>query len=668
MGGQLKRAHTVLTRRLCDGVRGWGHIMNDIIPLTTSLRALCLVTSLAACQPERVVTVGKPPVDPGCTTDLDCPDDGICVFGECADPATFECRDDTVPLVGISPLAVEFGNVGLGNTAEAHVTISNLGSCLLTLRGVGLADDSSPGFSCSPCNFTSYPMRVAPSRSQDITVHYSPATLGEHFGTLSIATDDLTAGDNGLVNVDLHGAYSGLPVLVLEPSELNFGYLPYSAGVGGESRTESVRMTNRGSGNALLTVQFIYLTPPDSDFSIPEQFAAVSPADPILLPPYDPDDASTWVDIPVTLAPSRNADHQASLVVRAYGTDAADAADVSVRLAGSSLGPPKIDVAPLQVDFKTEAGLPLPLGTVGFRQVSVSNSGQSELTLDLGLDDTSGEFSFAPTHVAPLPPGGAAVISLFYTPLTPSDPSHPDAPTSSRDAYFRIVSNDVDAVLTTVGLHGWAKSSLADDYLRLEMEFDNDEDSWAQSDFRNVDLELVSPLGFSCKKPEYSYSPAAGGGYVVSATYDFCGEWTATGLEGQTAWIPGGAYEEPERILLFGLGPDKANGGTFEVRANYMEDCDNIPSGLLADLLGIGTSTLLGVLGNAIGVPLYVRPSDVSDLIEQNCWDHASTVVTVHIFVNGTEVAAPQQRLLKKGDSVTMARVKRQSGTFEVVP
>lgn len=627
-----------------------------------------LLMFVCGCQPDRVLRIGDPPLD-GCADDTDCAAGEICIFDECTDITVFECREDTVPLVNITPLAVEFNNVVAGSSQEAMVRIENVGPCLLTVRGVGLADGASPGFSCAPCDFTSYPMRIAPERSLEIAARYAPLTPGEGLATLRVSTDDLTAGAQGLVEVDLHGSYNGTPVLALEPSELNFGYMAFSAGSSGQTRTETVRIKNLGTGNALLTVSFIFVNPPGTAFSIPPTLASVTPAAPRLLAPFDPNNPQTWIDVPVTFAPTSNAAHEARLTVAANSGTGSESVDVSVRLAGSSLGPPKIEVTPLSLDFRTAAtNQPLNVGSIGFEQVSVSNSGQSELTVELGLDDTSGQFSFAPSHLAPLLPGGQAVVSVFYTPLGPSDLANPGAPLVATPGYLRLVSNDTTAVLTTVNLHGWAKQGLSDDFLRLEMTFDNDNTSWAGGDYRDVDLELLSPLGFSCKKAQNTYVSDGQGGYIVASTHDFCADWTATGLEGQARWVPGGVFEEPERVLLFGLGADLADGGLFEVRAHYVQDCQNIPSGLLADILGIGTSALLGILGGAIGIPIAIPPGDISDLISENCWSTASTLATVHVYINGAEVAAPQVRLAARGDSARLVSIQRRDGAFEVAP
>ena len=63
-------------------------------------------------------------------------------------------------------------------------------------------------------------------------------------------TDDATAGTDGVVAVDLRGTYSGVPVLVIEPLEVNFGYVP-----SGQTGNDTVTIRNMGSGNAVLNVE-----------------------------------------------------------------------------------------------------------------------------------------------------------------------------------------------------------------------------------------------------------------------------------------------------------------------------------------------------------------------------------------------------------------------------
>jgi hypothetical protein len=120
-------------------------------------------------------------------------------------------------------------------------------------------------------------------------------------------------------------------------------------------------------------------------------------------------------------------------------------------------------------------------------------------------------------------------------------------------------------------------------------------------------------------------------------------------------------------VVLFGLGQDLANGQTFTARVHFTEDCSNMPTGVLGDVLGIGVSALFAVLGGEIGVPIAVPPDQISNLITQNCWDHSSSLVTLHVSINGQEIAAPQQRIQHKGDHIDIVRLRRTDGRFEIV-
>ncbi len=632
-------------------------------------RLFCAVAILstfsAACSDKRLSAVNRPIEEQGpCTSDEECEEGFICVLGECIPVEDFNCLGDNAARLVLDQTSIEFGEVALGNSAEATITLTNDSECNLTIDDVDTADGTNAGFSCSPCDLTAYPTVIAPQRSYDIRVSYSPIAIGPADGQLLIRSDAGNVDDEyGIVSVDLSATYSGVPALVVDPPELNFGYVPFTAGQGGGSDTRVIKVMNQGTGNASLIVEFLYIRP-GTDFTIPATFADISPANPLFLPPYDENDPSTWIEVPVTFTPSDNSNHENSMTVQAHAGDETGSVDVSTALSGSSLGPPRIQVNPTELTFTDVGGAALNLGRTEYRGVTVTNVGQSALTLDLDLDDPTGDYSFSPAIVPPLPAGGSISFAILYTPTQASDAFNPGDPQQSTDAYFRIVSNDEDHLLTTVDLHGWARSGVADDVLKVEMTFVNSASNWAQNDFRNVDLELESPLGYSCKKPNYGQ---AGDG-TLQIIEDYCGSWSDTGLEGTTTWISGGAFEEPERIILYGLGQDLSNHQDFQVRAHYVEDCANVPTGLVADLAGLGVSALLGILGGQIGVPIAVPPDQISDLIAENCWDHAASLVNVTVFINGDEVSSNQVNLQSKGDIAEAVTIRRLNGEFVVNP
>jgi hypothetical protein len=603
--------------------------------------------------------------DGACRNDQDCRRDELCVFGACEPADTFACQPDQAPQLSLSPgLDINFGQVNIGQSRAQTVTVENTGDCLLTLSSVGIADDGDPGFSCSPCDPSSYPLRIPPFRSFDISVTFAPETAGDADSRLLIRGDDTTAGDRGLVSVALHGDYDGTPALDWSPLELNFGFVPFQAGGQQGERTLELFVRNRGTGNAALVIERVFVDE-GLVFTIPAEINAIRPDSPALLAPYDPNDASTELVIPVTFRPNSTRAFDDRLVIRLQ-----DGTTAEVPITGDSRGPPQISVSTDALEFRCRGGPldpcpapdPYPVGLIAFRQFTITNSGASplEVSISVGGASQSGrdDFSVSPSFIPPIQPGGAAPFTVFFNPSQTWDPA---------TAFVNIISNDTDPstdVLKTIALTGYSQAAQNDQVLKLEMEYQNGDNSWAGNDFRNVDLELESPTGFTCAKPRMQYTPDGNGGFIPSIAQDYCAEWRSFGQEGQVNWIALGAFEEPERIILFGLGPTGAEGGTFRARVYYVEDCANIPTGLLANILGIGGSILLGVLGGAVGVPIVVPPDQISQTIANNCFDHDSSLTTLHISLNGVERAAPQVRLDRKGDVREIARLVRRQGQF----
>jgi hypothetical protein len=601
-------------------------------------------------------------VDTGCQLDDDCliHMGEICVMGECVPADDFACQGDQAPLINVTPLAVSFGEVALGNELEEIVTIENLGFCLLTLQGVGLADDgqdSSRAFSCEPCDVSSYPTRIPPERSLDVLVRYSPTEAGEAQTQLLIRSDDDSAGEDGLIAVDLFASYSGQPVLNIEPSELNFGYVPFVAGASeGNSQIETIRIKNAGSGNAVLHVERILLDN-GSNFSLVENEALmvdgqpISESNPLMLSPEQ------FIDVSVQFSPTENREYNDELVVRAHNGDPAGTIRATANLAGSALGPPLISVQPLELEFKDDNGDPIAVGMVGFKQVTISNQGQSALDVTLALSDSAGVYSISPPILPPVAAGGTVLVSVFFNPLEPSDPANQTDPQTSTDGFLNITSTDETNVLTTVPLRGWAKGGDFNDVLKLEMNFERgDSDMWG-TDLREVDLELRGMVG-SCK---VNRNYTADG--VIDASQDPCTTWNNYGVEGHVQHF-NGDRQETVTLDFLNMDDDTANGTVFIGRIHYHEDCKNLPSGIMGDLLGIGTSILGGVIGASVGVPIGIDPSTVSDLITENCWSFGSSLTTVKVLVNNQEIGAPQFRLNDKGDYHDIVRIQRLNGQF----
>ncbi len=623
----------------------------------------------AECDTGRCV--GGACSDDGCSNDADCRSNEICIsfggVGACEPADDFACQTDQRPILSISQTSVAFDQVSLGTSSSQVITISNEGDCLLTLQVISFSENTSADFACSPCSAEFFPQRIPPRRTLDVTVSYAPTQPGEANGDLLVRSDDVTAGSAGLVSVDLFARYDGIPSLVVDPLSLAFGFVPFVVGGGGGSSTETVTITNRGTGAAALEIENLFMDREDVFFitEVRQGDTIVDVDDiandsPLLVPPFSDDNPLSTVEVDVTFTPDENRDFSDAVIVRPGGLNQDQR--VTVELTGSSLGPPQIEVTVAEMVFGGPGADAMPVGAVDFKQVTIRNNGQSELVINpaIGGGNAANDFSVMPAFVPPIAAGGAVILSVFYNPSEPSDPANTFAPTRSVEAALNITSNDTDPgtdVLKTVALEGFARSGVQDQVLKVEMEFENADNSWAGSDFRNVDVVLSSVDGaVTCTKPQIL--DVAGNGF------DFCADWTSAGSYGQASWLSLGAFEEPERVVLRGLGPTGGNGEEFDVEVVYVEDCANIPSGLLSDILGIGASVLLGALGGVIGVPIAVPPSSISDTIANNCFDHASSQVVTRISLDGAVVASPGIRLNSKGDRAVMARLRRVNGAY----
>ena len=218
--------------------------------------------------------------DGTCGNDDDCQANELCVFGACEPADNFACHPDESPILSLSPgLVLDFGEVILGQSGEQTITLTNIGTCLLTVQNAGIDELSTAGFACSPCDVDVYPQRIPPQRSLDIVVSYAPVGPGDAYGVFQFRTDDATAGDDGLVNVQLAASYNGTPSLHTSPTEVNFGYVQYVDGAVAGTKTEMLELSNRGSGNASLVIERLFMDR-GVQFSIPPEFANIDPDEP----------------------------------------------------------------------------------------------------------------------------------------------------------------------------------------------------------------------------------------------------------------------------------------------------------------------------------------------------------------------------------------------------
>jgi len=175
--------------------------------------------------------------------------------------------------------------------------------------------------------------------------------------------------------------------------------------------------------------------------------------------------------------------------------------------------------------------------------------------------------------------------------------------------------------------------------VKIEVTYENGSESIVDEDLRRVAVSLENPYGFLCNKDNPKPT-----------------DWDQFGTP---TWMALGAKLNPQRVILVNPKED----GKFRVLLQYTEDCSSLPTQLLASLLGISIDALIAYL---TGGAVVLDPGDVSGAIDQICFSHSSTKVTVTVWVNGVTVAEKPATLNKKGDFAYALDLVRKDGEFQV--
>ena len=139
----------------------------------------------------------------------------------------------------VTPTALNFGNITVGQTADQNLTVGNTGNAELNVDSIG---SDNARFSTVPpaVSFT-----VAAGGEQPVTVRFAPTFAGAQAGTLSINSND---PDEPTVPVQLQGIGSvPVPDIGVFPTNLDFGTVQL-----GQEPSRSLFVRN--GGNAPLSV------------------------------------------------------------------------------------------------------------------------------------------------------------------------------------------------------------------------------------------------------------------------------------------------------------------------------------------------------------------------------------------------------------------------------
>ncbi len=547
-----------------------------------------------------------------CQVDEDCDRGEVCVDGRCVPRGALSCGevDGGLAILQPTPPLLDFGFVGSG-TARGQVILRNIGDCTLTIFDAYFKEDGI--FGCPSCDPSRFPVELFPFREHELTVLFTPSGTGVFEDQLLLLSDDAEFPE---LPVPVRARFDGIPRLAVAPVELDFDFVPV-----GRSVTQTVRLTNQGSGSAPLLIEAVEVESATvATFSVAPLESA-----PVALSPSRTA-AADGLDLTIQYRPAEIDLHRGSLVVR---TNERGNSVVRVPLQGSSRTPASLSVSPEFVRLG-----PVPIGQTTSAPLTIVNEGGSSLrvTPRWGGTGLSTDLYVEPIVLPPIPPGGFGELQVFVTATT----------LGPITGLLVLESNDPRRPSVTVPVSAEGQDVVGAQVVRVEMTFENGSTSFFDDDFRNVDVILENPFGLLCNKQNPSPT-----------------NWGAFGNPGWVAFPP---KEEPERIVL----PDAMQDGRFRVLLNYVEDCASVPAGLVAAVLGISVEVLINSLTGGIGIG--PDASDIARVVDNLCLSRRGTTALVTVSINGQLVAEVSRRLGARGELAHVLDLVRQGGQFTVEP
>lgn len=162
-----------------------------------------------------------------------------CIQAGDTDP--MDVFDVDAPAIRWTPASLAFGELPGGAEATDVVTLTNMGTDVLTLSGTGLSDDSSADFLPGD---VSAPIALAPGDVVQVQVSYLPTDEGGDEGWLQIDSDDPL---HPLVEIPMSGSRTPIPVIALDPPQILFGETDE-----GETQTAESHICNDGDASLKL--------------------------------------------------------------------------------------------------------------------------------------------------------------------------------------------------------------------------------------------------------------------------------------------------------------------------------------------------------------------------------------------------------------------------------
>ena len=320
------------------------------------------------------------------------------------------------PDISVSPVAFDYGNIVVGQSASQTFTVTNPGSDTLHVSSTSLVGAFSGEFQILSGGGV---FVLAPTAQRSITVNFSPTSVGFKNAALRLVSDD---PDEPVKDTPLSGT-GVIPDIAVSPDSIAFGSVEINA-----TATHSFTISN--AGTSVLTVSNVTITGVNNS-----EFTIANITTPLAIAPGD---SSVGV---VNFTPLSPGIKQAALQIE---SDDPDENPVTIPMSGTGvpIPAPNISVTPSALSFGD-----VEINHSALQMLNVVNRGTADLilfnTTIVGAD--AADFAVLTTVDSLIVlPNDTAKIDVRFSPVT----------TGAKSASLQIFSNDPDQGMLSVALSG----------------------------------------------------------------------------------------------------------------------------------------------------------------------------------------------------------------------
>jgi hypothetical protein len=332
--------------------------------------------------------------------------------------------------ITVSPSALDFGEVILGQSEEQTIVLTNTGSAPLEIYETSLSGMDSSEFAILNGGVFTIP----PSASYNLEINFTPQTLGNKTAVVTIVSNDV---DKPSIPIPLTAIARGIPDITVIPQTIDFGVVPV-----GQSALGTFLVIN--DGNDVLTgLSEIVGNTVDFSFEFGGGSFNLAPGDTNIIGiRFEPFQLGMLFTV---LKITSNDPDEMIIPVTIFGTSVIA----------------RVQVDPQQLDFGS-----VPIDTFATQTVSITNTGTFPFIVNetnvLGINAANFYLSGlqAPFTVNP---NETKLVDIRFTPQT----------LGTKSALLQIVTDAFNADTVTVSLSGTGVGAPDIDVNPLAFDFGN---------------------------------------------------------------------------------------------------------------------------------------------------------------------------------------------------